>query len=412
MANPDLDRVLQEGIAAARGGQKERARELLLQVIGQDEEVEAAWLWLSGVVDDPEERRICLENVLALNPGNAAARNGLRWLAEQEAGRQVEWTSPSPIEQLEPPPQLPDPGSGEPAPPQPPAQIPPRPTTVQIDPYGCPYCGGSAGSGEPRCDHCGQLVEVRQHKRVEGTGPGWVALFFLLLGAATLLDGYLVSQLASVGQLPQWLGASAVRFLVGAALFAPEGVQGELADLAGTVIVIDTLLAGLCLVAAAGLALRSRLVYLGSFILAGLLAIATVIGLLTQLVGWLPALFRLGLVAISVKWLVDSAPAFEWETRRFNADVDQDLKNDLDYYNRGMRYRDERMWAKAAAHWEVAARLAPGQVQYHAALANAYLRMGYPAAALSRIDRALVLAPDDEKLHAFRDAVAELEEGS
>ena len=96
MGNMELDRLLQEGIAAARAGQKEQARELLLQVIAQDEAVEAAWLWLSGVVDDPGERQICLENVLTLNPYNTAAQAGLRWLAEQGLTREAEQGVPIP----------------------------------------------------------------------------------------------------------------------------------------------------------------------------------------------------------------------------------------------------------------------------------------------------------------------------
>jgi hypothetical protein len=83
MQDKELEQLLREGIAAAKAGHKDQARQLLLRVIALDQEVEAAWLWLSEVVDDPHERQICLENVLALNPSNAAAQSGLRWLEEQ-----------------------------------------------------------------------------------------------------------------------------------------------------------------------------------------------------------------------------------------------------------------------------------------------------------------------------------------
>jgi thioredoxin-like negative regulator of GroEL len=69
--------MLYEGALALQQGDKERARELLLQVVEADENAEEAWLWLSGAVDDPEDQRTALENVLALNPENRHARYGL-----------------------------------------------------------------------------------------------------------------------------------------------------------------------------------------------------------------------------------------------------------------------------------------------------------------------------------------------
>jgi tetratricopeptide (TPR) repeat protein len=80
MSAPNL---LQQGIAAAKAGRKEEARRLLLQVIERDERNEQAWLWLSGVVDSPQEKLTCLQNVLDINPENTVARAGAQWLEEQ-----------------------------------------------------------------------------------------------------------------------------------------------------------------------------------------------------------------------------------------------------------------------------------------------------------------------------------------
>jgi tetratricopeptide (TPR) repeat protein len=68
---------LYNGALALSEGDRERARELLLRVVEQDEANEEAWLWLSGAVDDPEDQRTALENVLALNPQNKHALYGL-----------------------------------------------------------------------------------------------------------------------------------------------------------------------------------------------------------------------------------------------------------------------------------------------------------------------------------------------
>jgi hypothetical protein len=43
---------------------------------------ETAWVWLSYVVDTFEDRQICLENVLTINPNNKYAQRGLNQLRE------------------------------------------------------------------------------------------------------------------------------------------------------------------------------------------------------------------------------------------------------------------------------------------------------------------------------------------
>jgi tetratricopeptide (TPR) repeat protein len=68
---------LYDGALALQQGKIEQARELLLRVVEQDEANEEAWLWLSGAVDDPEDQRTALENVLARNPQNQYALYGL-----------------------------------------------------------------------------------------------------------------------------------------------------------------------------------------------------------------------------------------------------------------------------------------------------------------------------------------------
>ena len=78
----DIATMLYEGAVAVTEGRKSAAQELLMKVIQLDEQNEQAWLWLSGAVDDPDDQQIALENVLAINPNNRAAQDGLRWLAE------------------------------------------------------------------------------------------------------------------------------------------------------------------------------------------------------------------------------------------------------------------------------------------------------------------------------------------
>ena len=283
---------------------------------------------------------------------------------------------------------------------------------IEIDPFGCPYCGGLVSVEEPRCDDCGRSVELRERRRAGWKHLKWLLVLFVLLALAAWLQGYFVSQMIAWDPLPDWTRRLGLHLVTGPLPYRPEGIQDDMVDLAQFVTLLNYLLVPLCLVAMAGLVLRSRVAYFGSFLLMGLMVLVTVVGLLTELTGWLPALMRLGLVALSTQWLAESSPAFEWQTRRYNASTDRPLKTSMDYYTRGKRYGEMGMWAKAAAHWQVATRLAPDRLPYRVALAGAYLRMDDRAAAQAELDRALALASDDEELHTLRGLLAELESTS
>ncbi len=76
-SNNDTASLLREGVQAARQGQRADARRLLRLVLEKDDANELAWMWLASVVETPQERRICLENVLEINPNNQRARQEL-----------------------------------------------------------------------------------------------------------------------------------------------------------------------------------------------------------------------------------------------------------------------------------------------------------------------------------------------
>lgn len=72
--------TLEEAIQNIRMGNNSQGRQILEALLDEDENNEDIWLWMSTVVDGDEDREICLENVLALNPKNTVARNGLEAL--------------------------------------------------------------------------------------------------------------------------------------------------------------------------------------------------------------------------------------------------------------------------------------------------------------------------------------------
>lgn len=81
---------LRQAIDAARAGRNREARDLLLKVVQDDPQNEAAWIWLSGLVDTLEDQIIACENALTINPGNEKVRAYLMQLQkkQEEAFRQ------------------------------------------------------------------------------------------------------------------------------------------------------------------------------------------------------------------------------------------------------------------------------------------------------------------------------------
>jgi hypothetical protein len=71
------NRSLEQAQKAIRNGNKELGKKLLIQILKENPNSEAAWLWMSAAVDTPELRQECLKKVLEINPQNQHARKGL-----------------------------------------------------------------------------------------------------------------------------------------------------------------------------------------------------------------------------------------------------------------------------------------------------------------------------------------------
>ncbi|MCB9078634.1 MAG: thermonuclease family protein [Anaerolineaceae bacterium] len=88
--------ALKKAIAAIKAGDKETARDFLLALLNEQPENEAAWLWLTNAVDGYEQKVKCLEQVLAINPANEKAKQGLIFLQKKhdKAARNTPATKP------------------------------------------------------------------------------------------------------------------------------------------------------------------------------------------------------------------------------------------------------------------------------------------------------------------------------
>jgi len=168
MSNEQANQLLQQGIAAARAGEKDQARRFITNAIKLDPLNEMAWLWMSSVANDDNERIFCLRKVLEINPNNPNAIKGMQKLGQTPPGsgglkrlsQSGSLPSPTPpstgrIKPLTGPITPPTPGNPDPnLPPRttsglrrlgtqaPPSQQPPTPPPT-------PASGGIGGLGSP-----------------------------------------------------------------------------------------------------------------------------------------------------------------------------------------------------------------------------------------------------------------------
>ena len=76
--------LMRQGIEAVRAGRRLEARECFMQVVENEPRNETAWIWLTGLVDDLEDKIIACENVLTINPANEKVRAYLDSLLRQK----------------------------------------------------------------------------------------------------------------------------------------------------------------------------------------------------------------------------------------------------------------------------------------------------------------------------------------
>ncbi|MBW4436367.1 MAG: hypothetical protein KME04_04495 [Pleurocapsa minor GSE-CHR-MK-17-07R] len=76
------------GKAAYDAGDKRMAHDLWREATGIDPYNENVWTALLMVIEAPEDRRVCLDNIIAINPTNMKARRALMALTDREQARQ------------------------------------------------------------------------------------------------------------------------------------------------------------------------------------------------------------------------------------------------------------------------------------------------------------------------------------
>jgi len=73
----EVPNKLQQAITLIKSGDKQSGGSLLAEILKAEPRNETAWLWMSSIVANDEQRHYCLKQVLTINPNNQLAKKGL-----------------------------------------------------------------------------------------------------------------------------------------------------------------------------------------------------------------------------------------------------------------------------------------------------------------------------------------------
>ena len=436
---------LQAGIHAFKAGDKVAARAHLMQAVEADETDEQAWLWLAGVMDDPAETRICLDNVLHLNPANERAKQGLAWLQKQHPALfAVEPSAPPapPVVGAAPAPIVPVVGATmtladlAALPPDPPApavgptyHVPRADDGVSLagaaNIQPCPRCGKLTKLAERRCRACGMSLMVRvereQQSRAIVLAAGVMstihAVLVFLLGV-----GLLILLISSWNRIKKEMLADVLPEQRAAYLEQYQPMLDEFYTKAFEPAINATAL--LAMVGIIGIILsvgilRTRrwaywlgwlyngffwLNYLALFVyvdrildfiqlfVAGQATPTQIKRFVTIMrgIGLFPALyFTILIVCLAFAWRL-----FTRESIRFIAPTIE-TGDASDYFNRGVNYRKRGMWYQSMVEWQRAVQISPEDATYRHALGLVYDQMKRPLEARHELAEAQRLDPNN-----------------
>ncbi len=390
MSPTEIQQLLKEGIAALRAGDKPRGRELLLRVVEADERMEPAWLWLATAVDDPNDKLVALENALALNPQNAAAR--AQWQAlQQQLGHTPE-----------PPP-----------PAAPPAPVIANPTLADPNenPFQCAYCGKPTAETDETCPHCqhdlmvpGDWQETRgfRNSLTIVTGVDLQIAIVQTLGALVAMGAQIAAEqgyaqpfnfrfgefekilIGFFGNYPQWseqgaglpFGAAMTRNLMLGLLYMM--VYSDM----------DT-----AFYVAIGLGVADLL-------WAGLGGWTGNIGSVAALIN---AIFALILISVGGLALISRRRA----RVRLKVKISKDAHGARGMYQNGKESRHRGQWALAALYFLKAIALKPSEVIFYKDAAVALAQVGRYPEALNLLEEAARRTPEDKAITKLAETITE-----
>ncbi len=373
------DQLIQAGIKALKAGERDKAHQLLMQAVQQDEQNEKAWLWLSGTVKTKEERRICLENVLTINPDNAMAQKGLTKLG-------------FPIPEPPPPPEPePDPAIEEDwsTPYFDPANVPAEINDPHAQKFKdvwssndhlCAYCAHPIRRGDKRCGNCKRPLIGKE--LVNPTRSRYLTIWVILrtIGHLLALLGLIViSAMSTELPLEFQIASSVMIWLIGGVYLLISG---------GLTAALYFRQAWAYWLSVIGLILSIGSSFTGSVLQAtSPMPVQT-----AQVPSWLAFVCALPFIVIQIMYIYMIFMAFgdfKKEKMWRIAAASERIKEPMRLDKIGQRLAKRNMWGSAIMYWQRAAGLNPGNTAILRRLANGYDHLGFYERSLDTLNQAL-----------------------
>jgi tetratricopeptide (TPR) repeat protein len=429
MTTDEISTWLTDGLAAAKAGERVKARELLMHVVEADETNLQAWLSLSDLVTTLEDREVCLENALTLDPSNAIVRESL-----ESARAQIAATP-----EIEPESELRRVETDE---------LRVREAQVKVDfsdgqfdePLLCVYCGRLTGENDKRCPNCKRPLYITALKRER---PAWlwvgwtigVVDTFFSIGMLLALLTVLASVLSAARFSPQPIDIGQIlgMYLGQSTPIPPPAQAAALSVLPREVFYFRFAYIVFTAVVTLGLLTRRRIVHLlyiagialaaiglyftvslnRTFISAGVpltpvqgvlqVAIDELLGMMVKLTGILTGVL-IGFKALLAFLMEDD---FAKVTERLWSVIDKTVREPTTAFVRAKTYMTRGMWTLAAMYLRRCISLQPAVVDYHLALAESYAHLGRYQQSLAMLDQADRLQPDSTIVVNLRRAIME-----
>ena len=387
MPGESVQERLEAGITAVKSGNLIQGRDLLEAVLEVDERNESAWLWLSGAVETAEERQICLENVLAINPQNALAQKGLAKLAgtaladaQTQAGQvQTVTRTYAPLSTasalLYPESQTKTWEWRDPT------AVPDKASTVgyqQNESYHdvwsregplCGYCAQELTPEDVRCPQCKNALMVSSF-RYPRASTHLTALWVLVLGVGQLLLLQAIYNVLAQENVFAAVG-NGLMMVVFVGLAIGIHYRQSWAHLTAIYLLVAVILVSLLRWIVPPDAEWLGLASLDPAIQNFVLPLTTGLGETIRLFLLVAALLALFYA------IVKAGSDFERVMVRQEAVLTKGPTNAADYNMVATRLARNDLWATAVLHWQRAAAQAPNHLAYQESLGRAYAKLGF-----------------------------------
>ncbi len=394
----DLETKIEQGIAAAQAGNKGEARRILKEVVKADESQIDAWIWLSSVVYSLDEKIICLENVLTLEPDNQFAQEQLA--QAQAAHDKIIGSEYKPLEEDE------DQDIETANAPSFSLEAIDLEDIEFSNEWLCPYCLAKTFPADKKCPTCHQPLIIRRRIAEEHTTWLWrtitlqflISIFYLAAGVSIFMILTLLNQIPNpMSFLPIyfWLPINQAEHLTTQVLtLFPRWVFWGVIFFSLYSFILSLLLYfrapyGNIIYLVSGCILMS-FSFLGTIIFYN-----SWVGVTVSVITFLLGLAQLGLS----RTLWDD---FLFEEGRLRLKRDRDAKTSATFFMSGRKYIKLKMWGMALLHLRQAVFMAPQNVTYHATLTLAYMNVNRYDLAKRAIKNLEQIAPNAPELELLR----------